>query len=458
MSREFADHPRREEPHWRRAQPLCAGLGAVLLGVTIGGLFGGWPFVSRHVYELVWWSSLALLDGALWWRRGRSPLLGSPLRLAALSLWSVAFWFVFEAVNLRLENWYYIFVAREPPVRWAGSFICFATVLPAEILLADLLGGGTFTGASTGRRGRTSLSPATPGRRLPSSLLLCITALGGIFVALPLIWPRYLFPLVWGSVLLLLEPLNYRAGAFSFLAEIERRNFRPVACALLAGLLLGMWWEGWNTVTRVRWIYTVPFFESWKLFEMPVPGFLGFPPFALECVAVVAALERWAVGGAGTVRRSFVAVLLALAVSCGAAAAVLPAMDRYTVASWYPDLEAYGEIPAPERESLRARGITDGFDLLEAIHRGALRAPAAERQRLADFVELSLLRGIGVEKARALGRLGIHDIADLSRARPATLFRDLATTDFAISHRLTSAEVRVWVRGAREAMESPEPR
>ena len=28
--------------------------------------------------------------------------------------------------------------------------------------------------------------------------------------------------------------------------------------------------------------YTVPHFNSWKVLEMPLLGYLGFPPFALE--------------------------------------------------------------------------------------------------------------------------------------------------------------------------------
>jgi len=27
----------------------------------------------------------------------------------------------------------------------------------------------------------------------------------------------------------------------------------------------------------------VPIMERWKIFEMPVPGYFGFPAFALEC-------------------------------------------------------------------------------------------------------------------------------------------------------------------------------
>jgi len=34
---------------------------------------------------------------------------------------------------------------------------------------------------------------------------------------------------------------------------------------------------------------------SLKLFEMPLPGYLGFPPFALECYAMYHWLRGWLV-------------------------------------------------------------------------------------------------------------------------------------------------------------------
>jgi hypothetical protein len=42
-------------------------------------------------------------------------------------------------------------------------------------------------------------------------------------------------------------------------------------------------WECWNYWSRSKWHYTVPIMEHLKLFEMPLPGYLGFPAFALEC-------------------------------------------------------------------------------------------------------------------------------------------------------------------------------
>ena len=48
----------------------------------------------------------------------------------------------------------------------------------------------------------------------------------------------------------------------------------------------GVLWEFWNYWARARWTYDLPFLgplEDYRLFEMPLPGFAGFPPFALEC-------------------------------------------------------------------------------------------------------------------------------------------------------------------------------
>ncbi len=47
--------------------------------------------------------------------------------------------------------------------------------------------------------------------------------------------------------------------------------------------MCGVLWEFWNYWTGTKWIYSVPYFQNWKVFEMPLMGFLGFPPFAVEC-------------------------------------------------------------------------------------------------------------------------------------------------------------------------------
>jgi hypothetical protein len=57
--------------------------------------------------------------------------------------------------------------------------------------------------------------------------------------------------------------------------------------ALLAsGAICGVLWEFWNFWATTRWTYTLPYLGDAKLFEMPLVGYLGFPPFALECYAM----------------------------------------------------------------------------------------------------------------------------------------------------------------------------
>ncbi len=57
---------------------------------------------------------------------------------------------------------------------------------------------------------------------------------------------------------------------------------------LIAGALCGFLWEMWNFRAGAKWIYTVPYVGFLKVFEMPLLGFLGFPPFAVECYTMTA--------------------------------------------------------------------------------------------------------------------------------------------------------------------------
>ncbi|MHC4652839.1 MAG: hypothetical protein ACYTES_18520, partial [Planctomycetota bacterium] len=55
------------------------------------------------------------------------------------------------------------------------------------------------------------------------------------------------------------------------------------------GLTCGVLWEFWNYWAAAKWTYDLPFLgplEQHRLFEMPLPGFGGFLPFALECWVV----------------------------------------------------------------------------------------------------------------------------------------------------------------------------
>jgi hypothetical protein len=94
---------------------------------------------------------------------------------------------------------------------------------------------------------------------------------------------RYLAAPVWLGFIFLLDPVNARLGAESLSADWRANRYDRLVNLALSGLLCGVLWELWNYWSRAKWQYTVPIMEHLKIFEMPVPGYLGFPAFGLEC-------------------------------------------------------------------------------------------------------------------------------------------------------------------------------
>src|SRR5207247_9463484 len=103
-------------------------------------------------------------------------------------------------------------------------------------------------------------------------------------------------------------------------------------------------WETFNHLARGRWIYTVPFLEDVKLFEMPPVGFLGFPFFALEVWSLYHLLAR-------RPRAATVVPTVAFAVL------VLAGMDRWPVSSTTPRRADLPVASAEARARLQVTGI-----------------------------------------------------------------------------------------------------
>ena len=82
---------------------------------------------------------------------------------------------------------------------------------------------------------------------------------------------------------MLLDPLNYHWGGPSLLREFELGSHAKLGSLLLAGWVCGILWEFWNYWAGAKWLYTFPILQEWKVFEMPIPGYVGFLPFAVEC-------------------------------------------------------------------------------------------------------------------------------------------------------------------------------
>ena len=117
------------------------------------------------------------------------------------------------------------------------------------------------------------------------SLLIRFVILGSLMMLLVSWRPDRFFPLVWLGWIFLLDPLIYgkdRQRA-SLLGQAQRGEYSLLVRFLVAGMMCGLLWEFWNFWAGARWIYLFPIWQNWRIFEMPIPGFLGFPFFALEC-------------------------------------------------------------------------------------------------------------------------------------------------------------------------------
>lgn len=83
----------------------------------------------------------------------------------------------------------------------------------------------------------------------------------------------------------LLDSINDRLGRLSILRDWRTGDLRRTGVLLVAGYTCGFFWEFWNYWAYTKWVYTVPVPEMLHIFEMPILGFLGFGPFALETFA-----------------------------------------------------------------------------------------------------------------------------------------------------------------------------
>ena len=172
-----------------------------------------------------------------------------------------------------IHFWYYINLPENRAIRFLEYARSFSTITPGILVTKDvLISFGMFkhTRCSQLRFSKKSLSVI-----IGTSLLLSIY---------PLVFPnKHLFPLVWCSFIFLVDPIVYLLKGRSILGDLREGKPGTLLQLLLAGLVCGLLWEFWNYWAVAKWIYTVPYFPQFKLSEMPVVGFLGFPLFAVEC-------------------------------------------------------------------------------------------------------------------------------------------------------------------------------
>jgi hypothetical protein len=262
----------------RRPFPAHGWLGLFALIVCEYLMFHGVEPVATYFSPLAWTSYILVADGAIYAVSGHSRLREEPRGLLKMAVLSIPLWLIFEGYNLRLANWAYVGLPQSRIERWFGYGWSFATITPGIFMTAALIESfGWFKEES--RRARFSRAAEN------ASILI-----GAAFLIVPLVVPAriapYLFGLVWLGFLFLLEPINYRLCLPSFEGDFARGRRARLYSFLVSGWICGWLWEFWNYWARAGWIYIFPIGQQYKIFQMPAPGYLAFPVFALECFAM----------------------------------------------------------------------------------------------------------------------------------------------------------------------------
>jgi hypothetical protein len=281
--------------------PRYGSLGAAIL---ISGeilMFAQVEPVATYFTAIAWTGYILCADAAVFSLRGKSLLRTYPGGFACLAVLSIPLWLIFEAYNLGLRNWIYVGLPQNRLARLAGYAWSFATIWPGIFETAALLrASGRNPGRRPSRDREGAVAPSNIQTPLDHTALRAAkfapvsVVVGALFLVLPVLLPSairpYLFGAVWLGFIFFLEPINYRIGAESLWRDFERGDVSRLISLLASGAVCGILWEFWNFWAQARWVYVFPMFERWKMFAMPLAGYLGFPAFAVECFAMFAFL------------------------------------------------------------------------------------------------------------------------------------------------------------------------
>lgn len=317
-------------PWYSNFLPVPPNTAVTRIAVATTVLAAAWGLLLLQVgpvpvwfYVFAWYPTLVILDGLATRLDARPSLFGDRALTLSLFGWSPIVWLTFEAANLRLDNWYYVSLPPGPVARWTGILLSFATVIPAIVLAERALdAAGIF------RRGA---GPGLVVRAWQPGVAMWI-GLGAAAVSLA--WPERFFPLIWGAAFPLADPVLYRhAPHLSLIRDMEAGRWGRIGRLMLAGLGIGLVWETYNWFAAGAWVYTIPGIDGPKLFQMPLPGYLGFPLFALEAWSMYGVLctAKVAVAPAGTRSLSVPRTIAAGLVAVVFAALVLLGMERLTI-------------------------------------------------------------------------------------------------------------------------------
>ena len=240
-----------------------------VLNWSLPGLRTQWAFFP------LWLGYCLLIDSLVFWRTGTSLLNRNWRKYVGLFLASSLVWWMFELVNWRLQNWHYDGAEAFSSLAFGVlATLSFTTVVPAVLGAAELM------------RSFIKKPVRGPVVRPTKATTISFFLAGWLMIALMIAWPKLFFPFVWISLYFILEPINIWLGHRNLVEWTRNGDWRPVVTLWLGVLLTAFFWEMWNYFSYPKWVYHVPWGNWLHVFEMPLLGYGGYLPFALELFAM----------------------------------------------------------------------------------------------------------------------------------------------------------------------------
>jgi hypothetical protein len=229
------------------------------------------PFATFYI-PIVWFGYMFFVDSLVYKIKKKSFITSHPKEFLFSIALSLPFWLIFEIYNVFTGSWFYI---NYP---WYVHVVDFTTIMPAILITFSLMNA-----LEIGKRFDKKARPFTKHITGHTGAIMFLLVIGVIAMLVPILVPTIGFSFMWVGIILLFDPLNYLIGRPSVIKNIAAGKKSIMVRLFLSGITMGFFWEFWNYQAVPKWIYNIPIpFQNVKLFAMPILGYLGYMPFAIE--------------------------------------------------------------------------------------------------------------------------------------------------------------------------------
>ncbi len=228
------------------------------------------PFEKFH-FIIIWIGYILFADYLVFKIKGKSWINNNSFAIIGMFIISIPFWKMFEYINIRVNNWKYIGVEYFGAYNDLFAVLAFSTVVPAFFITLSF-----FT---------KDFSSSLPKDKMSKGGFVFTILLGILMFIGLLVFPKYLFAIEWIFIFLIIDGINFRNKRESVLYMFKTKKWKLINQIIFSSLIMGFLWEFWNYWATTKWIYIVPFVDHFKIFEMPILGYLGYIPFGFSIFA-----------------------------------------------------------------------------------------------------------------------------------------------------------------------------